>query len=128
MDVAGRRLERGPFGKSGEEIAASHLIAEGYKILARNYRFRRYEIDIVARKEDTLVFVEVKTRSSQRFGHPVLSVTVPKTRRILEAASAYLEREKLFQLQVRFDVITLLFIKSAPPRIEHIENAFQMGR
>lgn len=123
--MTGKRSQTGTFGKSGEEIATSHLIARGYRILARNYRFRRYEIDIVARKENVLVFIEVKTRSSRSFGSPLFSITHTKTKRIIEAATAYVERGKLAHLQVRFDVITL-FLKDGSAVIDHIENAFQI--
>jgi putative endonuclease len=112
-------------GTTGESIAASHLVRQGYTILERNYRFRRYEIDIVARKGGTIVFVEVKTRSSQLFGHPVLSVTPLKSKRIMQAARGYIEKAGFSRLQVRFDVITLLFSGNSAPRVEHIENAFQ---
>jgi putative endonuclease len=111
-------------GRRGEDMASSYLRDSGYEILARNYRFGRCEIDIVARKGNTLVFVEVKTRRSRSFGHPILSVTASKTRNIVKTAGQFIERTGLDSLEVRFDVITVMF-EGGEHVIEHIADAFR---
>jgi putative endonuclease len=113
-------------GRSGEELAAEYLQRQGYHIIARNYRTRQAEIDIVARHKGVLVFVEVKARRSKGFGHPKWAVTPAKQRRISMAALAYLKAHRAMQSRARFDVVTIE-IADAKPCIEVIANAFELA-
>ena len=102
-------------GKEGELLAANHLQSEGYVIRHRNWRCGHKELDIVAEKDGTLVFVEVKTRKD--------AVTNGKIRRIVSSADAYL-RKYAIDLPVRFDLITIVTGENGLPRLRHIEDAF----
>ncbi len=109
-------------GKQGEEAAIRHLINQGYVIRHQNWRRGHLELDIIAAKDDTLIVVEVKTRSNDFFAKPEDAVTLKKIKHIVRAADTYI---KLFQLDnpVRFDIIT---VTGAEPnfKIEHLEEAF----
>ena len=96
-------------GKRGEDEAAAYLEREGYEILHRNFRFGRGEIDIVAREGRTLVFVEVKSRSSGRYGEPEEAVNAEKIGRLRRIASGYLARRRLAECECRFDVVAVMF-------------------
>ncbi len=118
-------------GDRGEAVAASFLEAEGYRILERNYRYRRAEVDLVClepaeREADggEVVFVEVKARRGLGFGHPAEAVTGRKRRHILRAARAYLHERRLERARVRFDVVSVLLRPGQPPKIEHFRHAF----
>ena len=93
--------------KIGETLAAQHLKARGCEILAQNYRVRRGEIDLIAREGEFIVFVEVKTRRSLRFGLPQAAVTLQKQRQISRVALAYLQAQNLLDAPCRFDVIAI---------------------
>ena len=111
--------------KIGESLAAKHLTARGGKILARNYRARRGEIDIIVQDGEFTVFVEVKTRRSLKFGMPQAAVTLQKQRQISKAALAYLQAENLLDAPCRFDVIAIHLSRQLEVlRLEQIENAF----
>ena len=97
---------------------------QGYAILATRYRTRAGEIDIVASDGDTLVFVEVKTRSSEDFGIPAEAVTWRKQRRIVAMARWYLSEKRLHGCLCRFDVVTVLWRPGRPPVLEVVKNAF----
>ena len=109
-------------GKIGEDVAAAYLIRNGYRIRHRNWRSRRYELDIVAVKDRQIVFVEVKTRRNTDYGGPEEAVTRLKIRHIVSCASSYMRCYNL-DLDFRFDVITVVGT-AKPFQIEHIENAF----
>lgn len=109
-------------GKAGEDKAASFLEQKGYRILHRNWRSGRKELDIVALQGNTLVICEVKTRKSTRYGDPQDAVTDKKIRRIVSSADAYIRHFKL-DYPVRFDVITIV-TNPQEEAIEHIEDAF----
>ena len=98
-----------PLGARGEQAAAAYLEGEGYQILYRNYRFGRGEIDLIAREGRTIVFVEVKTRSSNRYGEPEEAVTAGKVRRIRRIASAFLAERRIGECDCRFDVVAVMF-------------------
>ena len=112
-------------GKYGEDFTCRFLKAKGYKIIERNYRSLWGEIDIIAKHKDTLVFIEVKTRSSDRFGPPESSVTRTKQNRIRRIAEAYIKTGKYRNLCFRFDVVSILFdSKKNMVDFKLIQNAF----
>ena len=108
-------------GNWGEEVAAKHLIKKGYKILKRNFIFDKAEIDIIAEHKNTLVIVEVKTRSNDFYGSPTDAISNKKIKLIIHAAEAYLNQNEI-DLETRFDVISV--VGSTPVKIDHIEDAF----
>lgn len=109
-------------GDKGEVIAANYLEKEGFRIEARNYRYCRNEVDIIARKENLLVFVEVKTRTSTYFGYPEESVTDRKADLIMEAADNYIQ-ENDWQGNIRFDIIAIEF-QPNQHQVHHFPDAF----
>ncbi|MBI4599951.1 YraN family protein [Candidatus Uhrbacteria bacterium] len=111
-------------GDKGEGEAQDFLARRGYAILKRKYRVKGGEIDIIARVKDTLVFVEVKARSSSRFGYPEEAVGGAKKRRIARAARAYLRAyPQVPQMYIRFDIIALSRAKGADANeIRHIQD------
>lgn len=109
-------------GKIGEELAAQHLLATGYEILIRNYQYDRAEVDIIAKKDNLMVCVEVKTRNSDFFGDPQTFVTPSKIKQIVKAMNSYLEENEI-ELETRFDIIAVLKNK-AIEQITHYEDAF----
>jgi putative endonuclease len=115
--------ERQSFGKTGEDLACEELQRRGYAILARRYRSRFGEIDIVARCGQVVVFVEVKARAGDDFGGSAAAVTPWKQRRIAQMAVDYIARHKLHQHPCRFDVVTV-DVKDAGPEIVVYVNAF----
>ncbi|MDO4571804.1 MAG: YraN family protein [Clostridia bacterium] len=108
-------------GMAAEALACRYLKRKGYRLLARNYRHGRYEIDLVMEDGETLVFVEVKARSSLRFGRPAESVTAAKRRFLLTAALAYMQESGRWDEPARFDVIEVYLPNKD---IVHISNAF----
>ncbi len=137
MIASGRRLaeETPPYsprdgghirlGRRGEEAAGRYLVSVGYRILERRYRTRAGEIDFIAEEGDTLVFVEVKTRSSLSFGRPAEAVDARKRSRIACAASLYLARRAAADRSCRFDVVEVLESPGVAPRIRLIRDAFE---
>lgn len=109
-------------GKSGEEYASEYLISRGYVVRDINWVSGKYELDIVAYHQSTIVIVEVKTRSSVDFAYPEEAVTEKKIRNTVRAADAYMRMFEL-DMDVRFDVISIVG-KEPPYTIEHIEDAF----
>lgn len=114
-------------GQSGESAAVDFLRRQGYTILETNFTTKSGEIDIVAAIDDILVFTEVKTRKSTFLASPLSAVTSKKQRQISKVALGYLKLHKLFDNDARFDVIAIQLQRSGPPRIEHIENAFDLN-
>ena len=117
-----RRIE---IGKRGEELASDFLKQKGMKILNRNYRFDRGEIDLVCLDDKSLVFVEVKTRTNQEYGVPIEAVSEKKASQIRKVAEGFLMEYGAgleFQ-EIRFDIVGIL-LKGNKEIIEHIENAF----
>ena len=110
-------------GKTGEDLACRELERRGYAIVARRYRQRYGELDIVARDGPTLVFVEVKARADHEFGSAAEAVTPMKQRRLTRLATEYLMRHHLQECPCRFDVVSIHF-DAAMPEIEIIQNAF----
>lgn len=118
-------VDRIALGRWGEDIAVRHLEAAGYEVLARNWRCREGELDIVARGGGALVFVEVKTRSGTGFGEPAEAVTRLKARRLRLLAARWLTScRPPGQHDLRFDVISVLRRQGAVPEVLHLQAAF----
>lgn len=109
-------------GALGEELAVEELEKNGYEIMERNWRFKKAEIDIIARKNDVLAIVEVKTRSSDYFGDPQDFVNSKKIKMLVEAVNEYVVSKDL-EVDVRFDIIAII-INENKLTIEHLEDAF----
>ncbi|MFH2142153.1 MAG: YraN family protein [Bacteroidota bacterium] len=109
-------------GEFGEQLAVKHLQKNGYLILNTNWRFVHKEIDIVAKKEDTIIFVEVKSRADDFFENPQDSVNMKKQRNLIDAAESYIETYDI-NLESRFDIIAIIK-NNNKYIIEHIEDAF----
>lgn len=116
-------MDNTKIGSKGEEIACKYLQKQGYKILERNYRIRGGEIDIVARENNTLVFVEVKTRYSHDFGLPKESMTPWKTKALLKTTRFYVQKIRWGDKEYRLDFVSVDFADSREnPKIELIRN------
>jgi len=112
-------------GRRGEDAAARYLEENGYRILCRNYRCQSGEIDLVALDNDTLVFVEVRSRSCDRYGTAQESVTGRKQIKLRKLAWQYLKAAGKTGCGCRFDVIAIMFDRESKVKnLEHIENAF----
>ena len=109
-------------GKEGEEEAIRYLKKQGYRILHRNWRSGRKELDIIAEFQGELIIIEVRTRRDIHFGQPEESINERKIRRIVASADAYIRKYRI-DLPVRFDIISLTGIAS-PLKITHIQHAF----
>ena len=109
-------------GEKGENLATEILRKKGYSILAENWRSGRNEIDVVAKIGETLVFIEVKTRSTDFFGDPSLAVSPAKQKRLIHAANDYLEQHEI-ELEARFDIISIVSNTNST-KLEHLEDAF----
>jgi len=114
------------FGRESESNAVKHLKKQGYKILEQNYRTKLGEIDIIAKDKKTLVFVEVKARSSDRYGNPKWAITPKKKRQMSKVALYYLKITKQTNVKARFDVVTIRSLDSKP-QIDVIKNAFELA-
>lgn len=108
-------------GKLGEEIASKYIISKGGKVIERNYRTKIGEVDLIAKLNGELVFVEVKSRSNINYGYPSESVNYKKKRKITNVAKYYILDNSLENLSIRFDVIEI-YLKEK--KINHIVNAF----
>lgn len=109
-------------GKIGEEIALTYLQNKGFKILATNWKYNNYEIDIIAQIPGYLVIVEVKTRSANDFENPEDAVNIKKQKRLINAANEFIFYRNI-KLETRFDIISIV-ISGDEPIIEHIQDAF----
>ncbi len=114
--------EHNDIGIKGEELASFYLEGKGYTILEKNWRFGREEIDIIAKQNEMLVVVEVKTRTGSFFGEPEEFVNRQKQKNLIKAANAYIEKNNL-ELEVRFDIMGVI-LTGNNHRINHIEDAF----
>ena len=111
-------------GDKGEELACRFLQKNGYQIIKRNWRYSHGEIDIIAKENNTLVFIEVKTRYNLEFGAPELAVTKSKQSQIRKMSEAYLYINEITDQECRIDVIAILLLGNNTPQINHIKNAF----
>ena len=115
---------RDEVGRRGEDEAAKYLRSLGYRIVGRRERVLRGDIDIVALDGRTVVFVEVRSRTSTTHGHPAETVGYGKQRRMAELATAYIRRHRLEDCSVRLDVVAVTFAGAGRPVVEHYQNAF----
>lgn len=109
-------------GKNGEQAAVNYLIGENYQILETNWRYKKIEIDIIAKKENLLIFIEVKTRKTEYFGLPEQFVTIKKQRSMALGAEQYCFENKIDNFEIRYDIISV--IKNKTTKIVHIIDAF----
>ena len=118
-----RKIE---IGRLGELLAKEYLKNAGYTILAENYRTLLGELDLVIKKHDTIIFVEVRTRSTNSHGSPEESITKNKRDRLIRLALQYCAQHTLYARNLRFDVVAIN-IKGKKSEIKHISNAFFVG-
>ena len=114
-------------GERGEEVARDYLQSRGMSFLAANFRSRRGEIDLIMRESNCLVFIEVKTRSSEDWGRPAAAVTSAKRRRISKTAMDYLRLLKNPEVQIRFDIVEVLMDGNGLKEIRHLPSAFPLS-
>jgi putative endonuclease len=114
------------FGRQGESLAEKHLRNQGYEVVCRNYRTRFGEIDMIARDRDTIVFVEVKARSSAAYGGAKAAITPQKRRKMSMLALYYLKTTRQTSMRARFDVVTIR-TDSGKPEVDVIKNAFELA-
>lgn len=114
--------EHNEVGKQGEAIALDYLQKKGYKTVTQNWRFGKAEIDIISTYKNQVIITEVKTRTSEEFENPKEAVTIPKQKRIVKAADAFIQGQNI-DLECRFDIVSVL-IKNGKVTVEHIEDAF----
>ncbi len=117
-------IEKHLSGLAGERAAARYLEKKGYEILRQNYRTCGVEIDLIAQKDDTLCFVEVKTRGSDDFGLPEEFVDYRKRKKIIRGARIFLGNKKYNRMKVRFDILSLAY-EGSNFKVRHIEDAFE---
>ena len=109
-------------GQKGEDVAVEHLKKAGFKILSKNWKWGKHEIDIIAENKDFIVFAEVKTRAEDFHMHPVTAITRDKQKSIIFAADGYIRKFNIDK-ESRFDVITVIQ-KKEEFEVDHIEDAF----
>ncbi|MBI5093522.1 MAG: YraN family protein [Candidatus Hydrogenedentes bacterium] len=114
-----------PLGQRGEDLAAKHLQRAGYRILDRNVRLGRNEIDIIAQEGDTVAFVEVKTRQTDSFAEPEANVNFGKRNRIRRAARVFIARQKDPDLYYRFDIVSVVLPDQGKPQVTLYRDAFR---
>lgn len=107
-------------GRYGEDIAVARLKATGWHIIARNWRSSQGEIDVIAQDGQTLVVVEVKTRSTMNFGHPAQAVTQTKLARLRRLTAQWLNEQDIRFDQVRIDIVAVVLNESGQPEIDHL--------
>lgn len=112
-------------GAFGEDISCEYLLECGYNVLQRNFSCRAGEIDIIALQGDTVVFIEVKTRSSRKYGSPSEAVSKIKQQRMVKTALYYMQKNKLLDYMCRFDVIEIIITEEVNYSINLIKDAFQ---
>jgi len=120
-----RGTERVRFGRGGEALAEAYLKDRGYRLLARRFRLRNGELDLVMEDGPTVVFVEVRTRRGRALGDPLESVGPLKQSRIIRAARVFLGASRLHDRPCRFDVVAVVAPGTDPPRIDHRIDAFR---
>lgn len=114
-------------GDEGERIALEYLRGKGFTILETNFTWGRNEVDLIARKDHLVIFVEVKLRRSTYAGAPWTAVNVAKQRAIIRAANGYLRFKADFDAEARFDIVSIV-LSDGRAKVEHIEDAFYAMR
>ncbi|MCX6182206.1 MAG: YraN family protein [Bacteroidetes bacterium] len=109
-------------GKQGERIALQYLLNKGYIIHEKNWRYGKIEVDLIAEKDERIVFVEVKTRSTDYFGEPEEAVDRDKEQQLINGAQIFINKHELEE-EIRFDIISII-LNTDEVRINHIEDAF----
>jgi putative endonuclease len=111
-------------GSQGEAAAARYLEKQGYEIIKQNYSIHGAEVDLIAKKGETLCFIEVKTRKSDDFGLPEEFVFYKKRKKIIRAARVFCGQRKYADMYIRFDIVSVVY-EGSEVKINHIENAFE---
>ena len=119
-----RKRAPGSLGVRGETLAAKHLKCAGYRILERNAKLGKFEIDIIAQEGDTIAFVEVKTRRTNTFLEPEANVTPTKQKHICRAASIYINRRNDPTMYYRYDIVSVVLPDEGEPKVTIFKNAF----
>ena len=117
-------LTKQELGKCGEKIATKYLKENSYQIVQRNYRCRFGEIDIIAYKDNYLIFVEVKTKQNDKFGSPQAEVNLRKQKKLQQLARYYISQNQDQNIDFRFDVIGIMYRGVEDYKLSHLENAF----
>ena len=113
-------------GSFGEALARDYLISKGYKILNMNFRNKFGEIDIICKKNNLLIFCEIKSRYSHSFGSPIESITCYKQKQIIKLSELYLISKKYYNFNVRYDIIEVIFNTITSSHIiNHVQDAFR---
>ena len=115
---------RRALGKKGEVVARAFLERRGVRILAANYTCAAGEIDLIGREREAILFIEVKTRTSEAFGPPQLAVHQRKQRQIVRTAQWFLAEQRMPEVACRFDVLAVTLMSDEPPRIQWVRDAF----
>ena len=119
-------MTRKKLGEQGEALAQAYLLKKNYEILETNWRYSRAEIDLIVRKDNILIFVEVKTRTDDYWGEPASFVNWKKEDLMITAASAYMEQIN-HEWEIRFDIVGILWRSDKDYEIKHYEDAFFPG-
>jgi len=117
--------EKDDLGKHGEDLAVHYLLSHGFELIERNWRCSQGEIDVIARHDDAVVFVEVKTRSSTAYGHPFEAITFSKMARMRRLAAAWCEQATSRPADIRIDAIAVIAPRDETARIEHLQGVFR---
>lgn len=118
------KISNTSIGQIGEQFASDYLVEMGYIILERNWRFKRAEIDIIAKNDNCLIFIEVKARSYTAFGQPEEFINAEKEGMLIDAAQRYMESIN-YGWEIRFDIISIILTKSLQiKKIDHFKDAF----
>jgi len=118
-----QKMTTAQFGRWAETLAGNYLKKNGMKILAKNYRTKSGELDLIARDKETIVFIEVKAARDVD-AEPELKVNQSKRRKIIQAAKNYIASRNLYDSPSRFDIVTVQYNEKGEPQIQHEENAF----
>ena len=110
-------------GQKGEDMAVKFLENKGYQVLEKNWRYKKAELDVICKKDEILIFVEVKTRTTTKYGMPEDFVSKSKRKLMFGAANAYMVKVG-HEWEIRFDVISVIMNSLYPPKITHFEDAF----
>jgi putative endonuclease len=119
-----RMAKHNETGAYGEQLAVDYFIKAGYIILEKNWRYKKWEVDIIAHKNDLLHFIEVKSRTSRQFGHPEESVHAKKIKHLIDASAEYLYLHPQWQ-RIQFDVLSIMLHKEKEPDYFLIEDVYE---